>query len=115
MDDAPKPKDYLANASIQNAIGVCHAEYSVDIQSNLVSDVIVSFVPAVITENKRAGTIKVPAHFIKQLATIPEEINGVPIEFLIKLAHKIKSDSGKSILDITNEREIVKPNKELIL
>lgn len=112
---SPKPQVYLVNQAIENAIGACHAEYSIDIQSYLASDVMVSFVPAVQSENKRAGAIKVPAHFIKQLASIPQEIQGVPIEFLIKLAHKIKDDEGKSILDITNEKKIDIPQKRLIL
>lgn len=113
--DENKPKDYLTNAAIENSIGACHAEYSIDIQSHLVSDVMISFVPVVQTENKRAGAIKVPARFIQQLATIPIEIQGVPIEFLIKLAHKIKGDEGKSILDITNEKKIETISKRLII
>jgi len=109
------PKDYLVNQAIENPIGACHAEYSIDIQSHLVSDVMISFVPVVQTENKRAGAIKVPAHFIRQLASIPIEVFGCPIEFLIKLAHKIKGDEGKSILDITNEKKIDIPQKKLII
>lgn len=105
---------FIANAVIQNSIGALHAEYSVDIQNRLEGAVIVSFVPFVPSDTKRAGTIKVPASFINQLATFPVEIQGVGIEFLIKLAHKIKQDEGKSVLDITPDKKIETPTKKII-
>jgi hypothetical protein len=106
---------FIANATIQNSIGALHAEYSVDVQNKLEGAVIVSFVPSVPSDTKRAGTIKVPASLLSQFATFPIEIQGVPIEFLIKLAHKVKQDEGKSVYTVNTEKAVEVPKKIIIV
>lgn len=105
---------FIANATVQNSVGALHAEYSVDVQNRLEGSVIISFVPSVPSETKRAGTIKVPASLLNQLATFPIEIQGVPLQFLVELAHKVKQDEGKSVFDIMPEKKVEAPVKKII-
>jgi len=105
---------FIANATVTTSVGALHAEYAVDVQNRLDGAVIISFVPSVPSETKRAGTIKVPASLLNQFATFPIEIQGVPIEFLIKLAHKIKQDENKSVFDIIPDKKVEAPVKKII-
>jgi len=106
---------FIANATVQTSVGALHAEYAVDVQNRLEGAVIISFVPSVPSETKRAGTIKVPASLLNQFATFPIEIQGVPIEFLIKLAHKVKEDEGKSVYEVNTEKKVEVAKKIILL
>lgn len=104
-----QPNEYHTATITKNRFGdVARAEYFVDQHSNLVSDVTVEYVPYNPSEIKRIGAIKVPIKFIKQLQTMPLELWGVPLEVLVKLAHKIKESEGTSVLEIT--KKIILPD-----
>lgn len=83
------------------------ATYKVDIQNYLQGHVVVTYATDTSNEFKRPGVIKLPAKFIAELATIPIEIQGCPIEILIKLSHKIINNQGQSILEQQKEKIIL--------
>lgn len=98
--ESTKPTLYVVVDSISTHDGEAIAEYHVDINYNLQgSYVSVSYATTRNTQDKHTAAIKVPKKFIEQLQTIPKELWGVPIELLIKLAHNIKHNAGKSVLE----------------
>lgn len=92
---------------------IATAEYFVDIQNNLESSVTITFATPNESETKRCGVIKLPKKLIEQLLTIPLEMQGVPIELILKLAHSINNKKGKSRLE--ENKEIVKNDAKIII
>jgi hypothetical protein len=115
MDEQPvQPTLYVIQDMLQAANGdMANAVYKVDVQHKLSSNVVVTYAPLKETESKRPGVIKLPAHFIEQLCTLPLEIQGCPIEVILKLAHNIKAKEGTSVL--VEEKEIAVNAPKLII
>lgn len=79
---------------VQDARGAATLDYQVDETTNkLVTDVFVSYVPMIPSENRRPGVIKLPKQLMEQLAGFPLEMHGVPIDMLIKSAQHIKKEA----------------------
>jgi hypothetical protein len=78
--------------------GEATAEFAVDVNNNLQSDVLLTYAPIIFSENKRPGVIRLPKALIDQLNGFPREMHGVPIDVLIAIAKGIKADEGKSVL-----------------
>lgn len=78
--------------------GIATATFKVNHEGKLTESVIVAFAPQNPSENSRPAAIKIPERFISQLTTLPIEIQGVPIQILIKLAHEIQKYKQKEII-----------------
>ena len=98
---------YIVEEVLRRGNEQATATYKVDIQNNLQSGVMVTYATDLSNEFKRPGVIKLPSKFISELATLPIEIQGCPIEILIKLSHKIIDNQGKSILEEQKEKLIL--------
>ena len=104
---------YIVEDALQNKNELATASYKVDVQSNLRSNVIVTYAPNVPSGERKPVVVKLPANFVAQLATIPVEVQGCPIEVLIKLCHKIINNQGKSILE-EEKKEVVVPSSLIL-
>lgn len=115
MEEQPNEQPlYVIQDMLQGSNGdMVNAVYKVDVQHKLSSKVLITYAPAKETELKRPGVIKLPAALIDQLCTIPLEMQGCPIEYILKLAHNIKAKEGTSVL--VEEKEIVAETPKLVI
>ena len=91
---------------VQDARGNAILDYQVDESTNkLESDVLVSYVPLIPSENRRPGVIKLPRQLMEQLAGFPLEMHGVPIDMLIKCAQYISQQAKRAEENDTNISE----------
>jgi hypothetical protein len=86
---------------------IATATYKVDIHNKLSSDVILTFAPSVETETSKPRVIKLPLRLMVELLSIPLEMHSVPIEVLLKLAHKIKAEEGVSVIEPVKSKLIL--------
>lgn len=92
-------KVYAKKISFQDSRGNAEIEFTVNVRNELIGDfVLVTYCPFIINPNKRPGVVKMTTKFMRQLLQIPAEVQGVPIDVLVKLAGGIKLDEGKSVL-----------------
>jgi hypothetical protein len=66
---------------------VAQIQWDVDNQRQFVGDITVKYQPIITTDELKPCTIKFPNQFVHQLRGVPKQINGVPIEVLIRIAH----------------------------
>lgn len=78
--------------------GIATATFKIDQLKTLKGPVIVAFAPIKASENSRPAAIKIPQRFIEELTQLPIEVQGVPIQILIKLAHEIQKNKQERII-----------------
>ncbi len=106
MEDEPL---HNIESIVQNGVDIATANYKTTIDGYLRSPVMVTYATPAITQNKKPGVVKIPQQFIQQLATLPIECFGIPIELLIRLSHHIINSENKSVIQ-TPEKKLVLPD-----
>ena len=91
--------EYGKRISFKDARGEAVAEFKVNVNNVLQSDVLLTYAPYIISGHKRPGVIRLPKKLVEQLRGIPDEMHGVPIDVLIRISKGISEDEGKSIIE----------------
>lgn len=91
--------EYGKRLEYKDASGSAIVEFAVDVNNVLQSDVLLTYSPVHITQNQRPAVIRLPKRVVEQLRALPKEMFGVPIGLLVRVAHGIFQDQGKSVIE----------------
>lgn len=100
-------EEYTKSFSYSGTEGQAIAEFKVSIRNELISDVLISFAPVKPKQDARPTVAKFPQALIKQLTMFPVEMQGIPLGVIVKIAHEIDKDKGKSVIEEIRSQEMI--------